>query len=85
MVFRIVTARDPEAATEFQTADRQTAGLAAIALLLLLVVSGVFVTRELMAAHMLQTCIASGNRHCQEILPALHRLLPAGWNCADTR
>ncbi len=80
MVFRIVTAQDAE-----NVANRQTAGLAAIALLLLLVVSGVFVTRELMAAHMLQTCIASGNRHCRESLPALRRLLPLGWNCADLR
>lgn len=80
MVFRIVTTDDVQS-----TADRQTAGLAAIAVLLILVVTGVWITRELMAADMLQSCIASGNRHCEERVPALRRLLPANWNGPDGR
>jgi hypothetical protein len=80
MVFRIVTTDEVQS-----TADRQTAGLAAIALLLLLVVTGVWITRELVAADMLEACIASGNHHCEERVPALRRLLPANWNGGDAR
>jgi hypothetical protein len=75
MVFRIVTTDDVQS-----TADRQTAGLAAIALLLLLVVTGVWITRELVIADKLEICLASGNRHCEERVPALRHLLPANWN-----
>lgn len=71
MVFRVVTTDDVEAG-----ADRKTAGLAAIALLLLLVATGVWITRELVAASMLEACIASGYHHCEERLPALRHLLP---------
>ena len=75
MVFRIVT---PESVQT--TSDRQTAGLGAIALLLLLVVSGVWTARELIAADMLEQCLASGNHHCEERVPALRHLLPPNWN-----
>ncbi len=75
MAFRIVTTDDVQT-----SADRQTTGLAAMALLLLLVVGGVWVTRELVATGMLEACIASGNHHCEERIPALRRLLPADWN-----
>ncbi len=75
MVFRIVTTDDIQT-----TADRQTAGVAAIALLLFLIVAGVWIARELVAARILQTCIASGSHHCEEQVPALHRLLPNDWN-----
>ena len=75
MVFRIVTTDDIQA-----TADRQTAGLAAIALLLCLILAGVWIARELVAARMLQTCIAAGSRHCEERVPALRHLLPQEWN-----
>ncbi|MDE2334310.1 MAG: hypothetical protein KGK10_07210 [Rhodospirillales bacterium] len=75
MAFRIVTTDDVQT-----SADRRTAGLAAVAVLLLLIVAGVWVTRELVAAEMLEACIASGNHHCEERLPALRRLLPADWN-----
>lgn len=71
MVFRIVTTHSVQS-----TADRQTAGLAALALLLLLVVTGVWITRELVAADMLEACLASGNRHCEQRVPALRHLLP---------
>jgi hypothetical protein len=75
MAFRIVTTEDVQT-----TADRQTAGLGALALLLLLVVTGVWVARELIAADMLERCLASGNRHCEERVPALRHLLPANWD-----
>ena len=75
MVFRIVTRRDFEAG-----ADRQSASLAAMALLLLLIVTGVWITRRLVAADLLAACLASGNHHCEERIPALRRMLPADWN-----
>lgn len=76
MAFRIVTKDDIEAAS-----DRQSASLAAVALLLLLVASGVLVTRELIVADAYEACLSSGRHHCAEIVPELHNLLPAGWNC----
>ena len=74
MVFRVVTTKDVPAA-----ADRQTAGLAAIALLLLLVAVGVWLTRELVAADRLESCLAAGYRHCEERVPGLRPLLPPSW------
>ena len=78
MVFRIVTKDDIEAA-----AERQSTSLAAVALLLLLIVSGVLVARELMVLHAFEGCLASGRHHCAESVRAMYHFLPSGWNGLD--
>ncbi|WP_158929011.1 hypothetical protein [Acidisphaera sp. S103] len=49
---------------EDKIAQRQTAGLVGIAVVLLLLVSGLFLVQQLRAAAMLQDCLMSGRHYC---------------------
>jgi hypothetical protein len=47
-----------------KTAQRQTEGLVGIAIVLLLLIGGLFLVQQLRSAAMLQDCLLSGRRNC---------------------
>jgi hypothetical protein len=49
---------------EDKVAQRQTEGLVGIAVVLLLLVSGLFLVQQLRAAASFQDCLMSGHRNC---------------------
>jgi hypothetical protein len=51
-----------------ETAQRQTGGLAGLAVVLLLLVTSLFLVQQLRAASMLQDCLMSGRRNCDVLL-----------------
>jgi hypothetical protein len=53
-------------------ADRQTSGLVGIAVVLLLLIGGLFLVQQLRAAAMLQDCLMSGRRNCDVVVNAPH-------------
>ena len=58
-------------------ADRQTESLAALALLLFLVVVGLFLVRVLEGKGAVEDCLLAGGRNCDAVL-AVHAL-PSPW------
>jgi hypothetical protein len=65
--------RDEE---ERAAADRQTASLAALALVLLLVVLGLFLVRTLAAKCAVEDCLLAGRRNCDAVVAANPTPLP---------
>jgi len=55
---------------EQASADRQTASLAALAFLLLLVVLGLFLVRTLTASCAVEDCLLAGRRNCDAVAAA---------------
>jgi hypothetical protein len=53
-----------------EIAQRQTSGLVAIAIILLLLVGGLFLVQRLCAASMFQDCLLSGRHDCEMVMPA---------------
>jgi hypothetical protein len=53
-------------------ADRQTAGLLGIAVVLLLLVGGLFLVQQLRNASMFQDCLLSGRRNCEMVANGPH-------------
>ncbi len=51
-------------------ADRQTTGLAAIAVVLALVVVSLFLVRQLRRQSELQDCLLTGTSHCEFVISA---------------
>jgi hypothetical protein len=51
-----------------EIAQRQTAGLVAIAIILLLLVGGLFLVQRLCAASMFQDCLLSGRHDCDMVI-----------------
>ncbi len=58
-------------------ADRQTASLAALALVLFLVVVGLFLVRTLAAAGAVEDCLMAGSHDCDTLIAT--RTLPPLW------
>ena len=54
--------------TDDKIAQRQTDGLAGLAVVLLLLVGGLFLVQQLRAASMMQDCLLSGRHNCPELL-----------------
>jgi len=57
---------------EGKIADRQTAGLVGIAVVLLLLVGGLFLVQQLRNASMFQDCLLSGRRNCEAVVTHAH-------------
>ncbi len=51
-----------------ESADRQTASLAGVAITLLLLVVGLFLVRELHNKAMIEDCLLSGRSNCDAVL-----------------
>jgi uncharacterized membrane protein len=61
---RVEERDDPE------TADRQTASLAGIAVTLLLLVIGLFLVRQLQTKSVVEGCLLAGRGDCDVVVPA---------------
>jgi hypothetical protein len=72
-MFRLIAAREDEEAG----ANRQTESLAGLALVLLLVVVGLFLVRTLSCKARVEDCLMSGRRNCDAVLIA--HPLPRLW------
>lgn len=53
---------------EQETADRQTASLAGVAIVLLLLVLGLFLVRELHAQSAIEDCLMAGRSNCDQLV-----------------
>ena len=53
-----------------EIAQRQTAGLVAIAIILVLLVGSLFLVQQLCAASMFQDCLLSGRHDCDMVIAA---------------
>ncbi|HET6307892.1 MAG TPA: hypothetical protein VFG12_11935 [Rhodopila sp.] len=62
--------RDDDA--DEKIAQRQTDALAGLAVVLLLLVGGLFLVQQLRAASMLQDCLLSGRHNCTVLLSGQH-------------
>jgi uncharacterized membrane protein len=71
--YRLAFRADEE---EQAAANRQTASLAALALLLALVVVGLFLVRALAASGAVQDCLMAGRRNCDAVLAAQPSVWP---------
>ena len=56
--------------TDDRTAQRQTASLAGVAVILLLLVGGLFLVQQLRAASMIQDCLLAGRGNCDILVSA---------------
>ena len=56
---------------DLEAADRQTASLAGVAVILLLLVVGLFLVRELHAKSMIEDCLMSGRTNCDAVISEL--------------
>jgi hypothetical protein len=55
-----------------ETAQRQTASLAGIAIILLLLVGGLFLVQQLRFSAALQDCVLSGRQNCDVVVARSH-------------
>ena len=55
-----------------EEADRQTASLAALAVVLFLVVVGLFLIHQLESKATLEDCLLAGLRNCDKMVPGTH-------------
>jgi hypothetical protein len=51
-----------------QAADRQTASLAGIVVILMLLVGGLFLVQELRTASKIEDCLLAGHRNCDSLV-----------------
>ncbi len=56
-----------EDAAANEAADRQTASLAAVAVILVLLVGGLFLVQQLRSAAQFQDCLLSGRHNCEDL------------------
>jgi len=56
---------------DLEAADRQTASLAGVAVILLLLVVGLFLIRELHAKSMIEDCLLAGRSNCDAIVSSM--------------
>ncbi len=77
-MFRLTYRPEEDTSLDDQAgADRQTESLAALALLLLLVVVGLFLVRVLMAEGVVEDCLMAGGHNCDAVLAM--QALPSLW------
>lgn len=62
----------PDPARDREDADRRTAGLAAIAVVLLLLIGGLALTKTLHRKSQLEDCLMAGHRDCDRLLNVSH-------------
>lgn len=58
--------------TDDQTAQRQTASLAGVAVILILLVGGLFLVQQLRAASTIEDCLMAGRRNCDLLVSGPH-------------
>ena len=58
----------PDPARDREEADRRTAGLAAIVVVLLLLIGGLVLARALYAKSKLEDCLMAGRRDCDHLV-----------------
>jgi hypothetical protein len=58
----------PDPARDREDADRRTAGLAAIVVLLLLLIGGLMLTHTLHKKSVLEDCLMAGRRDCDTLI-----------------
>ncbi len=58
----------PDPARDREDADRRTAGLAAIAVVLLLLIGGLMLTKTLRHKSQLEDCLMAGRRDCDHFV-----------------
>jgi hypothetical protein len=58
----------PDNQADNQSAARQTASLAGIVVVLLLLVGGLFLVQQLRTASMIEDCLLSGRRNCDALV-----------------
>jgi hypothetical protein len=62
----------PDPARDREDADRRTAGLAALAVVLALLVGGLMLTQTLHRKSQLEDCLMAGHRDCDRLIEATH-------------
>jgi hypothetical protein len=55
-----------------KAAERQTAGLAGMVIVLLLLVCGLFLVQQLRSASMIEDCLMAGGRNCDGLVTGSH-------------
>jgi hypothetical protein len=55
-----------------KVAARQTAGLVSLAIILLLLIVGLFLVRQLRASAVIEDCLMSGRRNCDILVTEAH-------------
>jgi len=58
----------PDPVRDREDADRRTAGLAAIAVVLLLLIGGLLLTKTLHKKSILEDCLMAGRRDCDQLV-----------------
>jgi len=58
----------PDPAGDREDADRRTAGLAGIVIVLLLLIGGLWLTRTLHKKSVLEDCLMAGRRDCDRLI-----------------
>lgn len=62
----------PDPARDREDADRRTAGLAAIAVVLALLIGGLVLTKTLHRKSVMEDCLMAGRRDCDRLIEATH-------------
>jgi hypothetical protein len=62
----------PGDSEDYKTAQRQTASLAAIVVVLVLLVGGLFLVRHLRRASLIEDCLMAGRRNCDSLVIGQH-------------
>jgi hypothetical protein len=62
----------PDPARDREDADRRTAGLAALAVVLALLVGGLMLTQTLHRKSQLEDCLLAGHRDCDKLIEVSH-------------
>jgi hypothetical protein len=57
---------------ENEATRRQTSGLAGIAVVLLLLVGGLFLVQQLRSASIIEDCLMAGRKNCDALVTKLH-------------
>jgi hypothetical protein len=55
-----------------QAAERQTASLAGIVVVLVLLIGGLFLVRQLRTTSLIEDCLLAGHRNCDALIVAPH-------------
>jgi hypothetical protein len=58
--------------TDDRAAQRQTASLAGVAVILLLLVGGLFLVQQLRSASVIEDCLMAGRRNCNVLVTGPH-------------
>ena len=62
----------PDPARDREDADRRTAGLAAIAVVLALLIGGLMLTKTLHRKSLMEDCLMAGHSDCDKLIEATH-------------